>query len=174
MASTAKSPPAAPLPASALRGADRFEQALSLGAVVILIAMVAAVARGQGDWPKIPLSVWLHLATIGVALVLTPVMLLRPRGTRGHRQIGYVWVAAMIATAVISLNIRLVNNGGFSMIHILAVWTLIQVPLIIIRARQHDHRRHRSAVRGMVLGALLIAGFFTFPFGRLLGMWLFG
>ena len=28
-------------------------------------------------------------------------------------------------------------------------------------------------VRGLVIGALLIAGFFTFPFNRLLGSWLF-
>jgi uncharacterized membrane protein len=31
-----------------------------------------------------------------------------------------------------------------------------------------------TAARGMVLGALLVAGFFTFPFGRLMGRWLFG
>jgi uncharacterized membrane protein len=33
--------------------------------------------------------------------------------------------------------------------------------------------RHRRGVRAMVTGALLIAGFFTFPFDRLLGHWLF-
>ena len=33
--------------------------------------------------------------------------------------------------------------------------------------------RHRRSVHGMVIGALLIAGFFTFPFNRLLGAWLF-
>lgn len=170
MATTAPTP----LAPTDLRRADRFEQFLSAGAAVVLIAMLIAVAKGQGSWHKIPLSVWLHLATIGVALALTPVMLLRPRGSASHRKIGYVWITAMAATALISLNIRMVNDGGFSIIHILSFWTLVQVPLIIIRARQHDARRHRSAVRGMVLGALLIAGFFTFPFGRLLGQWLFG
>ena len=54
------------------------------------------------------------------------------------------------------------------------MWTLLQVPVIVLAARRHDVARHRSAVRGMVLGALLIAGFFTFPFNRLLGQWLFG
>jgi uncharacterized membrane protein len=34
-------------------------------------------------------------------------------------------------------------------------------------------KRHRRSVRAMVTGALLIAGFFTFPFNRLLGHWLF-
>ena len=60
------------------------------------------------------------------------------------------------------------------MIHILSAWVLVQVPLIIWSARRHDVRRHRRAVRGMVIGALLVAGFFTFPFGRMLGQWLAG
>jgi uncharacterized membrane protein len=45
---------------------------------------------------------------------------------------------------------------------------------MIWAARTHRYAAHRRAVRGMVTGALLIAGFFTFPFGRLLGHWLFG
>jgi uncharacterized membrane protein len=49
----------------------------------------------------------------------------------------------------------------------------VQVPLIVFYARRHEWKRHRSAVRAMVAGALLVAGFFTFPFGRLLGTWLF-
>ena len=69
---------------------------------------------------------------------------------------------------------RTINPGGFSLIHILSIWTLIQVPLIVIRARQHNIARHRAAVHGMVVGALLIAGFFTFPFDRMLGEMLFG
>lgn len=151
-----------------------FDRLLTAGAVAIFVATAIAIARGHAEWALIPLSVWAHIATIGVALVLTPVMLLRRRGDRLHRRLGYVWVAAMALTALISFDIRLVMRGGFSPIHLLSVWTLIQVPLIVWRARQHDIIRHRSAVRGMVLGALLIAGFFTFPFGRLMGNWLFG
>ncbi len=70
--------------------------------------------------------------------------------------------------------IRGLNGGSLSVIHILSAWTLIQVPLIVWAARSHNIARHRAAVRGMVTGALLIAGIFTFPFGRLLGHWLFG
>jgi uncharacterized membrane protein len=114
------------------------------------------------------------MATIAIALGLTPIMLTRRRGDRLHRQLGWVWVASMFLTALVSLDIRLINRGGFSLIHILSVWTLIQVTVIVWSARHHNVARHRSAVRGMVLGALLIAGFFTFPFDRLLGQWLFG
>jgi uncharacterized membrane protein len=48
------------------------------------------------------------------------------------------------------------------------------VILLVWYARRHQVARHRGAVRGMVMGALLVAGFFTFPFGRLMGRWLFG
>jgi uncharacterized membrane protein len=80
----------------------------------------------------------------------------------------------MLATALVSFGVRGINQGSFSFIHILSVWTAIQVPIIVWSARAHRIKRHRSAVRGMVTGALLIAGFFTFPFDRLLGHWLFG
>ena len=67
-----------------------------------------------------------------------------------------------------------INDGGFSFIHLISLWVLIQVPLIVVTARTHRVVRHRRAVRGMAIGALLVAGFFTFPFHRLLGHWLFG
>lgn len=157
-----------------IRHVDAFERFLSVGAALLLLAVLAALARGQAQWHLIGPMIWGHIATIAVALALTPIMLLRPRGDRLHRRLGYVWVAAMAGTALLSFGIRQTHHGGFSVIHLLSVWTLIQVPLIVWTARTHQHARHRGAVRGMVFGALLIAGFFTFPFGRLLGSWLFG
>ena len=135
--------------------------------------MLIALFRGQAEWYRLSPFLWGHLATIATALVLTPVMLLRRRGDPLHRQLGWVWVAAMFGTAFVSLFIRDINRGGFSFIHILSIWTLIQVPRIVWTARTHQVAKHRSSVRGMVLGALLIAGFFTFPFDRLMGHWLF-
>ena len=152
---------------------DTFERALAVGAVALTLAVLAALARGRAHWPQVPWQVWAHLATILLALALTPTMLLRPRGDRLHRRLGLVWVVAMIATAAISFDVRLSAGGGLSLIHLLSVWTLIQVPIIWWSARRHNVARHRRAVRGMVFGALLIAGFFTFPFGRMLGSWLF-
>lgn len=154
--------------------ADTFERILAAGAVLLLAAVVIALAKGRAEWSGVPWQVWPHLFTIVIALALTPVMLLRPRGDRLHRQLGWVWATAMILTALVSFNLRAVNHGGFSIIHFLSVWTLIQVPIILWAARTHNVKRHRRAVRGMVTGALLIAGFFTFPFDRLLGHWLFG
>jgi uncharacterized membrane protein len=152
---------------------DPYERVLSAGAVVLLIAVAAALFKGRTEWFAIPLNIWFHLLTILVAVGLTPVMLLRPRGTNAHRQLGWIWAGAMCLTALISLFVRNANHGGFSIIHVLSFWTLIQVPLIVWSARAHNVKRHRRSVRAMVTGALLIAGFFTFPFNRLLGHWLF-
>jgi uncharacterized membrane protein len=153
---------------------DRFERILSAGALILLGFVVVALLRGIPEWARVPWQVWPHLLTIIVALALTPIMLLRRRGDSPHRLLGTIWLIAMLLTALLSFNLRLINHGGFSLIHILSVWTLIQVPLIWWTARTHRVALHRRSVRGMVTGALLIAGFFTFPFNRLLGHWLFG
>lgn len=156
---------------------------LAAASATLVVVALVAILRGQPQWGRVPPLIWVHLATILVATGLTPVMLLRRKGDRRHRRLGYVWVGAMLLTAVTSLffNARMdgrpnlgVFSGDFSFIHILSFWVLIQVPLIVVRARRHDVVAHESSVRGMVTGALLIAGFFTFPFGRMLGVWLFG
>lgn len=153
---------------------DLYEKVLSVGAVLLLTAVAVALFKGRADWARVPAVVWPHLLTIVVAVALTPVMLLRRRGDRGHRRLGSVWIAAMLATAASSFFIRSSSDGAFSWIHLLSIWVLVQVPLLWWRARTHDVAAHRSGVRGIVTGALLIAGFFTFPFDRLLGHWLFG
>lgn len=150
---------------------DTFERALAFGSVALLLAVAAALFRGRAEWGRVPWQVWPHLATIVVALALTPTMLLRRRGDARHRSLGKLWVAAMLLTALLSFNLR--TSGHLSVIHILSAWTLIQAPLIWWSARTHNVAKHRGLVRGMVFGALLIAGFFTFPFDRLLGHWLF-
>lgn len=152
-------------------GVDRF---LAAGAAFLLVAILTALLRGHGQWGRIPVVIWLHILTILVALVLTPPMLLRRRGDRSHRLFGTVWVVAMLLTAALSLFIHVSGPGRFSIIHILSIFTLVQVPLLWRAARRHDVRRHRRGVYGMVSGALLIAGFFTFSAHRLLGGWLLG
>lgn len=147
---------------------------LAAGAVALLAAVLGALARGYGDWGRLPPLVWFHIVSIGVALVLTPVMLVRSRGDRRHRQLGTIWIAAMASTALASYGIRYMENGGFSWIHILSTVTLFGCWRIWATARRHDWRRHRLTIRMVVGGALLLAGFFTFQFDRILGRWLMG
>ena len=157
------------------------DRLLAAATLVMLAAVVVAVARGHAGWGGVPAAIWLHLATIVVALGLTPVMLLRRKATRSHRVLGYLWTAAMVATAALSLAFKTgagpgshgVFTGDLSPIHLLSLVVLVMVPRLVLAARRHDVAAHRRGVRGIVVGAILIAGFFTFPFDRLLGHWLF-
>lgn len=163
------------------RGRLLSNELLAGASALLFAAAIIAIARGQPAWDRVPPLVWLHLVSIRVATGLTPVMLLRGKGTSSHRRLGMVWVGAMLLTAATSLFFKAsagagnwgVFSGDFSPIHILSVWVLVQVPMIVARARRHDRAGHERAVRAMVVGALLVAGFFTFPFGRMLGSWLF-
>ena len=153
---------------------------LAVASGVLALAAIIAIGRGEAHWRQVPPLVWLHLGSILLATGLTPVMLLRRKGDGRHRRLGTVWVGAMLLTAVTSLffSTRVpdgwgVFTGDFSFIHILSVIVLVQVPRIVTAARRHDRIAHERGVRGIVIGALLIAGFFTFPFGRMLGSWLF-
>lgn len=151
---------------------DALERALAYAAVLLACVVFAAVLRGMAEWGRVSPVVWLHLSTVLFALILTPVMLLRPRGDLLHRQLGWIWSAAMFGTAVISFGMR-ERGGAFSPIHILSVAVILFVPILVLSARRHNVRRHRRTARGIVIGALLVAGFFTFPFNRMLGRWLF-
>ena len=153
---------------------DLYEKLLSAGAVLMLLIACAAIARGHEQWAYIPPMIWLHLATILIALILSPVMLLRPRGDRRHRRLGYVWASAMLLTAIFSLFVKVTNNGRFSAIHILSIVVLIPVPRMVWAARRHNVRSHRISVKAITTSALLIAGGFTFLPGRLMADWLLG
>lgn len=152
--------------------ADRYETVLAAAAVVLLVMILVALAKGYPQWARVPLVVWGHLATVLVAVALTPVMLLRPRGDALHRALGKVWVAAMFLTAAESFLVRSSDSGQLSFIHILSAYVVVTAPLIWWTARTHRIAAHRRQVRGMVTGALLIAGFFTLPPFRMLGAWL--
>ena len=152
-------------------GYDKF---LSGAASLLLVAVLVALAKGHAAWPQVPAIIWAHLVTVLISLVLTPWMLLQPRGTPTHRLLGKIWVLAMVATAALSLLVKTINPGHFSIIHILSIFVLVMAPRVWLTARAHQVARHRATVRGLVTGALLIAGFFTLPPFRLLGGWLFG
>jgi uncharacterized membrane protein len=152
---------------------DKLERVAAALSVILLFVATVAVVKGQSQWAILPWQLWVHLGTLAIALAITPFILLRKRGNSTHRLFGWIWAICMFTTALISFDLRLMNKGGLSLIHILSVLTLIGVPVLVLSARRHDIRRHRNQARSFVVGALLVAGFFTFPFNRLLGSWLF-
>ncbi len=172
-------PASQPGPA-AVRAADRV---LALACVVLLGFVVAAIVRGLGSGVSPPPLVWAHLLSITGALALTPPLLWRRKGTPPHRSLGKLWAAMMMAAAMTSLFFNMGSSRpgslgvftlDFSPIHILSVFVLLGVPRAVRAARRHEVARHRTGIRALVIGALLVAGAFTFPFSRLMGVWLSG
>jgi uncharacterized membrane protein len=151
---------------------DAFERLLAAAAIALLVMVSAALLRGRDGWAELEPNVWLHLGLVMLPLAITPVQLLRRRGDLLHRILGRVWALSLFTTAVVSFTIRDLNEGGFSFIHIFSLITVVTVPGLVLAARHHRIARHRNAVRWLVTGALLTAGYFTLLPSRILGGWL--
>jgi uncharacterized membrane protein len=125
-----------------------------------------------------PLPVILHLATVLPAIPLGIYILLNRKGTRLHKMLGRTWMGLMFFTGIVTLFIHSINQTdayfGLSPIHFFSFLTLWSVPVSIYHARQGNIARHRSAVTGLFIGGLVVAGGFTFLPGRFMWLWLFG
>jgi uncharacterized membrane protein len=152
------------------RTPDMLEKICGGLALVLLGCVAVAVFKGRPHWEEFPWTMWVHLVSLIIVLMLTPIMMWRKRGDDWHRLLGWIWSFFMLLAAVLSF---VMTGGRFSIIHILSVLVVVGVPVLVLSARRRDIARHRGQARGFVIGALLIAGFFTFPFGRLLGTWFF-
>lgn len=154
---------------------------LALATALLLGVVLVAVARGGGRFLVLPLLVQFHLASMMLVMAMTVPMLLRPKGTQSHRLLGQIWAGLMFANALATLCFNTSSGrvggvfvGDFSPIHAISLFVAYAVPTAVIKARRHDRAGHESSIRGLVIGSLLIAGFFTLPFGRTLGRWLLG
>jgi len=116
------------------------------------------------------LAIQIHLVAALVALGLGITMWVRPKGTKGHKLVGRGFVIVMLATAISSFWIREINWGGLSWIHIFIPITLFASWEAIYYIRKGNIKRHKSAVKGMFFGALLIPGVLSMIPGRRLWM----
>ena len=120
-------------------------------------------------------AIQVHAYAAIAALVLGIVQLSAPKGTLPHRTVGWIWVILMIVVCITAFFIHELRMWGqWSPIHLLAIFTLVMVPLAVRHARRHDVPRHRHAMIGIFSGALVIAGLFTFYPGRIMYEVLFG
>jgi uncharacterized membrane protein len=118
-----------------------------------------------------PLIAW-HLAAALLALLIGGVVLARRKGSFSHKTLGWIWVTLMAATALSSFFIRDhdgPNIAGFSPIHFFTALTAVMLPLGIRRIRQGRVGAHRQIMRGLFIGACVVAGLFTLLPGRFLG-----
>ena len=122
-----------------------------------------------------PAVIQIHAFAALGAFGLGAVQLAAPKGTIPHRTIGWIWAGLMLAVVLSSFFIHTIRMWGpFSPIHLLSIFTLAMLPLAVWRARQHDVRKHRRAMMSLFVGALVIAGIFTFLPGRIMHAVLFG
>ncbi|HWV42340.1 DUF2306 domain-containing protein [Pseudorhodoplanes sp.] len=114
-------------------------------------------------------AIQIHTAAALSAFALGVVQLASPKGTLPHRTIGWIWVTLM---AIVCISAFFIHDlriwGQWSPIHLLAIFTLIMLPFGVMAARNHQVSRHKRAMTGMFLGALVIAGIFTFWPGRIM------
>src|SRR5712671_254783 len=122
-----------------------------------------------------PPVIQIHAFAALGAFALGALQLAAPKGTIPHRTVGWIWAGLMLAVVLSSFFIHTIRMWGpFSPIHLLSIFTLAMLPLAVWRARQHDVRKHRRAMPGLLLGALVIAGVFTFLPGRIMHAVVFG
>lgn len=123
--------------------------------------------------PPIPLHAFAAMA----ALLLGIIQFIAPKGTLPHRTLGWVWVMLMVIISMSSFWIhgnswRLWRN--WSPIHLLSIFTPLMLLLGVAYARTHNVRGHRITMISIFIGALVIAGAFTFVPGRIMHRVVFG
>jgi uncharacterized membrane protein len=120
-------------------------------------------------------AIQLHAFAAMTAFVLGVVQLSAPKGTLPHRTVGWIWVALMLAVSISAFWIHHLRLWGpWSPIHLLAIFTLVMLPLGVWAAHRHAVERHRWTMIGIFAGALVIAGVFTFVPGRIMYQVAFG
>jgi uncharacterized membrane protein len=120
-------------------------------------------------------AIRLHAFAAMTAFTLGIVQLSAPKGTLPHRTLGWIWVTLMAIVGVSSFWIHELRLWGpWSPIHLLSISTLVMLPLAVWAAHRHAVERHRRAMTGIFLGALVIAGLFTLLPGRIMYQVAFG
>jgi uncharacterized membrane protein len=112
---------------------------------------------------------WHAFAALGA------VQLAAPKGTIPHRLFGWIWSILMLTVVASSFFIHTIRLWEpWSPIYLLSPFTLLMLPLAVLRARRHEVAKHRRAMTGLFVGALEIAGAFTLPPGRIIHAVVFG
>jgi uncharacterized membrane protein len=120
-------------------------------------------------------SIQLHAFAAMGAFALGTVQLAAPKGTVPHRIVGSIWVLLMLVVSISAFFIHELRIWGpWSPIHLLAIFTLVMLPIAVWRAHKHAVEQHRRAMLGLFFGALVIAGLFTFLPGRIMHSVVFG
>ncbi len=116
-----------------------------------------------------PLAVQVHLATVIPAFFIGSwLIFVSTKGARYHRLLGVAFLILMAITALTTLFIHAINPGRLSFIHLFIPLTFFSIWRTMVSLRRGNIRGHRNSMLALYLGALVIAGGFTFTPGRLM------
>jgi uncharacterized membrane protein len=124
------------------------------------------------------LVIKIHLVFAVCALLLGLFQLLTKQGTPLHKALGKLWVLMILVICVTSFWIKeMMPNSiflGYSPIHLLSIFVIIQMVRGIYYIKIGDIPKHKKTMASTYFGALIGAGAFTFFPGRLLYSVFFG
>jgi uncharacterized membrane protein len=116
-----------------------------------------------------------HLATVFPAFLIGSYLLLNRKGTHKHRMLGKVYMSLMLVTALLTLfmaaQVGPVLVGHFGYVHLFSILVLYAVPTAFVAARNGNIAKHKRSMLLLYVGAILIAGGFTFTPGRMMYDW---
>lgn len=121
---------------------------------------------------------YLHLATVIPCFVIGTILLIIKKGTKTHKIWGRVYMVLMMFTAIVTLFMpalvgpRLLNHFGY--IHGFSFLTIYTVPTAYWAIKRGDVQSHKRKMILLYVGAIIIAGGFTFFPGRYLHNLFFG
>jgi len=121
---------------------------------------------------------YFHLVTVVPCIFLGAYLLLDKKGGVTHRTLGKIYMVLMVITAIISLFMEarvgptFLNHFGY--IHLFCFLVLWTVPTALLAIKKGNIKSHQRKMVLLYLGAILIAGSFTFAPGRYLHELFFG
>lgn len=122
-----------------------------------------------------------HMTAALGAVALGPVALWARKGAtqrpKLHRAFGYAWVTLMLLAATSAIFIRdygLPNLDGYTPIHLLVPFTLVNIGLAFWYLHRKNIAGHRKTMQWLYIGACGIAGAFTLLPNRYLGHLVWG
>ncbi len=123
------------------------------------------------------LLMYIHLATVVPAFFIGTTLLLIKKGSLIHKSFGRIYMILMMVTALVTLLMpaqlgqRVLNHFGW--IHIFSFLTIYTVPTAYWAIKKGNVRSHQRKMILLYIGAIIIAGGFTFMPGRYLYQFFF-
>lgn len=121
---------------------------------------------------------YLHLFTVVPCFFIGGMLLMIKKGTKIHKGFGRVYMVLMMVTAIVTLfmpaEVGPTLFGHFGWIHSFSFLTIYTVPTAYTAIKKGNVKSHKRKMILLYIGAIIIAGGFTFSPGRYLHEVFFG